>query len=306
MAYSASAFQLTHLLQRVYRRLKVSRASTATGGSSTTLVDSTLADFLGDANEDDQLNGGTIIIIKDAGGAGAAPEGEFGRITDYASSGTITWAPSTAPTAGDVYMFAGKDFPILDMIEIVNDALTSDYVGGGLVNINTSLITAALQTEYTLPSTQIDAQSILSVEIQTRLNDSNDNQYVPLPDYKIVPSGTPGTAGTLVIPQLAAGYTIRLKWPGTHARVSTYADYISESLTPAVAEACVVAHALQWYNIKRGGADGWMKEREDRAWNALDVALAREPIRRPEKRVGGFPHWGASNPPDEFYPIPLP
>src|SRR5688500_61890 len=108
MAYSATDFQLTHLLQKAYRRLKVARTSTATGGSTTTIVDTKLADYLGDSNEDDVLNGGSVIIVKDT--AVAAPEGEFSRISDYDDAGTITTSTLTAAVAsGDTYMYISPD-----------------------------------------------------------------------------------------------------------------------------------------------------------------------------------------------------
>ena len=66
------------------------------------------------------------IVIEDAGGANAAPEGEFSRITDYtASSQTVTVSPAltAAPAAGDRVLIVPPDFPLYDMIEVVNDAL---------------------------------------------------------------------------------------------------------------------------------------------------------------------------------------
>jgi len=301
MAYSATDFQLTHLLQKAYRRLKVARTSTATGGSTTTIVDTKLVDDLGDSNEDDILNRGTAIIVRDAGGAGAAPEGEFSRITDYDDAGTITVSTLTAAVAsGDTYMNMSPDFPLLDMIEIVNDALV--YLGR-IPKVYSTLTTAANQTEYTLP-VALKGVDLHDIELQGILTDSNDNRYIPIEGWKITPA-LPGSTALLTIPQFASGYILRIGYPGTHPRVSAYSDYISEYVHPELASAATAAHALQWYNSQRSGADDYWKQREDRAWNQLDIAKAVYPIKLPVARVGSFPHWDtdiADRLPDIPYP----
>lgn len=302
MAYSATDFQLTHLLQKVYRRLKVARTSTATNGSTTTIVDTALLDDLGDSNEDDILNRGTVIIVKDALGAGAAPEGEFNRISDYDDAGTIT-VPSAftaAVASGDTYMNMSPDFPLRDMIEIVNDALV--YLGR-IPKVYSSLTTAANQTEYTLP-TALEGVDLTDIEIQGILTDSNDNRYEPISGWKITPA-LPGSTALLTIPQFASGYILRIGYPGIHPKVTAYSDYISPYIHPELATAAAVAHALQWYNSQRDGADDYWKQREDRAWNQLDIAKATYPIKIPVVRVPGFPHWSFDTT-DEFMPIPLP
>jgi hypothetical protein len=305
MAYSATDLQLTHLLQKTYRRLKVARTSTATGGSTTTIVDTKLPDYLGDSHENDILNGGTAIIVKDSAGAAAAPEGEFSRITDFAatsSDGTITTSTLTAAVAsGDTYMYISPDFPLLDMIEIVNDALV---FLGRIPKVYSSLSTVANQTEYTLP-VALKGVRLTDIEIQGILTDSDDNRYLPISGWKITPA-LPGSTGLLTVPQFAAGYILRIGYPGLHPRVSVFSDYISEYIHPELATAAVTAQALQWYNSQRSGADDYWKQREDRAWNQLDIAKAAYPIQNIVARVPGFPHWDATPAEPEFKAIPPP
>jgi hypothetical protein len=301
MAYSATDLQLTHLLQKAYRRLKVARTSTATGGTTTTLVDTALLDDLGDSNEDDVLNRGTVIIVKDAGGAGAAPEGEIRKISDYDDGGTITFTAMTAaPASGDTYMNMSPDFPLAEMIEIANDALVSL---GRIPKVYSSITTVANQTEYALP-VALKGVDLAGIEIQGILTDSDDNRYNPIEGWKITPA-LPGSTSLLTIPQFAAGYILRIGYPGLHPRVSVYSDYISEYIHPELATAVVVAHALQWYNSQRGGADDYWKQREDRAWNQLDIAKAQYPIKLPVARVAGFPHWSSGSP-DLTVAVPTP
>jgi hypothetical protein len=303
MTYSATELQLTHLLQRAFRRLKVARTSTATGGSTTTIVDTKLPDYLGDSHENDILNRGSVIIVRDAGLGGVAPEGEFSEILDYAatsSNGTITTSTLTAAVAAsDTYMYISPDFPLLDMIEVVNDALI--YLGR--IPVFSNITTVANQTEYTLPL-GLKGINLTDIELQGILTDSNDNRYTPISNWKITPD-LPGDTGLLTVPQFPAGYILRITYPWLHPRVSAFSDYISEYIHPELATACVVAHALQWYNSQRSGADDYWKQREDRAWNQLDIAKRDYPIVKPVARVPSFPHWGA-NRSDQFPPVPLP
>jgi hypothetical protein len=294
MAYSATAFQLTQILQTLYRRLGATVTLATTGGSTTTILDTKLTAQLAEGNVDDFVNGGTIIIIEDAGGANAAPEGEFSRITDYvASSNTFTFSPAmtSAPAVGDRFMFIDDTFPLYDMLEVVNDALR--YLGE-VPTVNTSITTEANKTEYTLPIA-LKGEQLLNVEVQGSLNDSDDNQYVPVRGWDIIPSAG-GTAGTLVLPQIAAGYTVRLTYLGFHPRVDVFDDYINEYFPRELVNACVFAHAIQWRNDQnsiqgQNAVDNALLGLEQKAWSQLDRARILHPITISPRRVEGFPHW---------------
>lgn len=304
MAYSATQLQLTHVLQGVYRRLG-GKVLLATGGSTTTVIDSKLAEDLAEGNEDDVWNGGTVIVIEDAGGAAAAPEGEFSRITDYVSSSyTATFSPAVtaAIAANDRVLVAPPDFPLYDVIEVVNDALRNL---GEIPLVNTSLTTASSQTEYTIPIA-LKGENLINVEIQGTTSDSNDNEYFPVPGWKIVPAAT-GTAETLVIPQYSAGYTIRLTYLGRHTRVDAFDDPINEYLSPELVHAAVMAHVLQWRNdsaLVSGGADENMIKLESKAWSQYDRAKIEHKIERPVRQVSGFTGYVTPYTERELKPIP--
>jgi len=285
MAYSATDFQLTHLLQQGFRKLRNTRISTATGGSTTTIVDSKLIEYLGDSNEDDILNGGTVILIKDAGGAGAAPEGEIRYISDYTSeTGTITFeAMTAAPAAGDTYMLVSRDFPLYDMLEVVNDALA--YLGQVAPTPDTSLTTVVGQTEYTLPIAMQGAQ-ILDVTYQ----DSGNDRNIPVDGWKLKPA-TAGSTAVLVIPDFGASRVLEITYLAVHPKVSVYSDYISKAIYSDVAVRSFVAHAWEWLNHNSGSADDLSRQIEDRAWNQLDIALTKNRVLLPPRRIVGAPHW---------------
>ena len=291
MTYSATQLQLTHVLQRFYRRVG-GKVTLATGGTTTTVIDTKLADELGDGNEDDIYNGGTVIVIEDAGGANAAPEGEFSRITDYeASTTTATFSPAltVAPAAGDRVLIAAPDFPLYDVIEIVNDALKNL---GEIPVPNTSLTTAESQTEYTLPAV-LKGKELLDVLLQTNTDDADDNAYIPVPNWRVMPAN-PGSTGLLVLPQLTSGRTLKIVYRGIHPRVDTFDADISEYLHPDLVHAAVFAHAIQWKNdssLLSGGADNSTLQLEAKAWSQYDRAKLEHRIDIPPRRVQGFPSW---------------
>ena len=291
MTYSAIQLQLTHVLQQFYRRVG-GKVTLATGGSASTAVDTKLAEELGDSNEDDLYNGGTLIVIEDAGGANAAPEGEFTRITDYvAFTQTLTLSPTiTAIASGDRIVIAPSDFPLYDVIEQVNDALK---MLGDIPIPNTSITTAANQTEYTLP-VALNGQQLLNVEIQGTTTDADDNQWMPIANWRVV-DAVPGTAGTLIIPQFTAGYTVRVWYLGKHPRVDAFDDNISEYLHPDLVHAAVMTQILQWKNdaerASGNAASDQLVALEQKAWSQLDRARALHPVSLPPRRVQGFPHW---------------
>ena len=291
MAYSNSQLQLTHVLQSLYRRLD-GKVMLVTGGSVTTIIDTKLAEDLGDSNVDDIYNGGTAIVISDAGGAYAAPEGEFSRVTDYvASTYTLTLSPAltTAIASGDKVLVAPNTFPLYDMIEVVNDALR--YIGD-IPRYDISITTVAEQTEYTLPLA-LKGRKIINVELQGTTDDVDDNHWTQVPSWK-EGFAVAGSTGTLTLPQYPAGYVIRLTYLAEHPRVSAYADYIDEHMDRNLVNACVYVHALQWKNDSErinGSTDDNLMALEQKAWSQLQMEQVRNALSVPPHRFTGFPHW---------------
>lgn len=305
MAYSATQLQLTHVLQQIYRRLG-GKMLLATGGSTSTVIDTNLDEELEDANEDDIYNQGTVIVVEDGGGSNAAPEGEFSRISDYDSATqTVTFSPvlTAAVASGDRVMIATPDFPIYDVIEVINDALKNL---GEIPLLDTSITTAANQTEYTLPLA-LKGEQIQKVELQGITTDANDNRYADISNWKVV-TAAPGSTGLLVLPQYPEGYTVRITYLGYHPRVTAYDDYISEYYHPELVHAVALAHVLQWKNDQRGvqgTADNALLGLEQKAWSQYDRARVLYPIQIPPRRMQGSVHWDITRT-DEFYPIPKP
>ena len=108
-------FDLTKDLARLLGTLY---EGVATGGSTTTI-----ADTVERLEDDDYWNGGTAWITYDAAGAGAAPQGEYSSISDFAQTGGIVTLRSTltgAVASGDRYAVATSRYPLHILIQKIN------------------------------------------------------------------------------------------------------------------------------------------------------------------------------------------
>jgi len=259
----------------------------ATGGSTTTVVNGKIADRQ-DRPEDNYSIDFTAMIIRDAGGASAAPEGEMQRISGYVSSTythTVDTAFTVAPASGDYVAIANADIPLREMYRAINNALVKI---GEIPLTDSSLTSASQQTEYALP-VALKRENLLRVEYQTNLNDTNDNQWSHISDFDIIPAA-PGSTGLLVLPQLVSGRTIRLTYKGVHPVISTYSSVISEYLHPAVLISSVTKEALRWWNAVNGGGNQYWLQKENEAAQELEMALRKFPIWTPKQTPKYFTH----------------
>ena len=163
------------------------RSGKATGGSSTTIVDSKRPEG------DDYYNEGTALLIQDAGGDSIA---EWGRVSDYVqSTGTATVDTSfiTACASGSVYALVPAITPD-EIVTAINIALRGiEYTAWD----RTSLDVVSGQTEYTLP-TDIMSGDLLEVWIPTT-DDSDDNRATKIYGWRVERTAA-GTGDTLILP----------------------------------------------------------------------------------------------------------
>lgn len=264
----------------------------ATGGSTTTVVNGKIADRQ-DRPEDNYSIDFTAIVVRDAGGASAAPEGEMQRISSYVSGNythTVDTAFSAAVASGDYLAIANADIPLREMYRAINNALVKI---GEIPLTDSTLTSAADQTEYALP-VALKRENLLRVEYQTKTNDSNDNDWVHVNDFDIIPAA-PGSTGLLVLPQLISSRTIRLTYKGIHPTISTYSSTISEYIHPAVIIPAVVKECLRWWNAVNGGGNQYWLQKENEAANELEIALRKYPIWTPKTTPRYFSHdWGTT------------
>jgi len=276
MTYSPTAFQFTHLLQAVYDDLEQTKGLLATGGSTTTVVDTSLSD----GYQDDSFNGYTAFVTRDSAGAGAAPEGEYKAVSDYvASTFTLTTAAFTiAVAAGDSITLArGSQYPLQDAIRLCNLALQKL----GVISLpDTSLTSAASQTEYDLP-VALKRDDLINVMYNLG-SDTDDNRWQEI-EYDVQPAA-PGTAGKLVIPQIPSGKTIRILYNGRHPTVNSYDDPISEYIHPGLAIAACSLEVARW---KRSASQELMPKLEGN----YQEMYSRFPVYKTKRRPRTLPQW---------------
>lgn len=291
MAIDATKFQLTHLLQDAWYRMGQMKRWTATGGSATTVVNTTWAGVEEPIFEDDDpaVIYGTVVVLKSTDGL--APEGQAGMITDYDSStNTITMETLTAVVgAGDKIGIAAPLFPYEDMIELANVALQKL---GDIDIVDTSIVVVAGQTEYNLPA------AINERPIRVRrqgVQVSNNNQWENVIGWDVIPQTT-GAQWKLVVPDtIAPNYSLEVVYRDSHPTLTAFDSIILDTIHPELAVCAVIAEAYQWYNNQLGGANQYFLQRENKAIQDLEQALVKNPIRHIVEQVSGMVHWGESS-----------
>lgn len=266
----------------VARRTGPLTEGVATGGSSTTIVDTVrlgVLEFLAD----DELNGGSAFIITDAGGQGAAPENETARIDDYtASSGTVVVRAgdfSAAPAAGDIY--GVTVIPRYQLFQAINSAL-ADL--GRIPVVNESLTTTSGTLEYTLP-TGIEPEAVFQVWVQS--NTSRPYDWRPIMCWRVV-QGASSYNLELGEPQ-PPDCTLRLVYAAPHPNVDDDSDFI-ESCVPWdylvwQSAAYVYQRRLLQVGVNREHWTGLMNHAFQMAANALKLHPVPYPMRYPRLPV---------------------
>ncbi len=244
-------FDLTY---RVASEIGILQEGAATGGSTTTLVDT-----LNLTQVDDYWNSGAVWVLYDAGAAGAAPEGEYAIISDF-DNGTnpATIGTVTAIGAADRYAIAkgGKTGYRLDqIINAINRVVQSISIR----TVDTTTIdTAAAQTEYTLP-TGINTKNI-EVWIETNISDADDNQWVKAYNTYIQKTAG-GTADTLVFPeQPPYPRDVKLVYSAPHSRLNISTDKLDEDVHEERIVYKAAYNLLRNFRIREESNDEWLLE----------------------------------------------
>ena len=263
-----------------YKELGQLTVSTATGGSTTTVVDSKQVGIHGD----NSWKEGGIFIVRDAGGANAAPEGEFKRCSGYTdSTGTFTVESvfTVSPASGDTFGFVSEYYPLFTMLELANSAL---YALGDIPLVDTTtLTTAAAQTEYAA-AVAWKRRPPYRVDIQSITNDSNNNRWVTLHGWEYVPA-TAGSTGLIVFnDQPPTSRKLRIWYKDVHPTLTAYNSTLYEGWPPLLAHWAVVAKALEWQNARSGGSEAFLLDKLNKSEQKLAEARALQPVWTPKSQ----------------------
>lgn len=232
-------FDLTYELARL---LGIISEGIVTGGSITTLVDTVAR-----AEADDYWNGGTAWVTYDAGGSGAAPQGEYGYISDFVQSTstvTIRTALTAAIASGDRYALGRKRYPLELLIQKINEAF------GTIEKTDITTVSIAAQTlEYTLPADLLDLK-----QVWIQVDPTVDNWQL-LTDWSVQKSAT-GSPNKLILKrQFLEGYAVKLVYMGYHQTLRVATDKLDDSyhIDKIIYPAAV--GCLLWRKARVGDAD---------------------------------------------------
>ncbi len=269
---------LAELIYGAASQMDVVTEGIATGGTTTTILDSN------DRTEaDDTWVGGTAVITYDAGGLGAAPQWEYGVISDSAlTNGVITLRSALTATvaAGDRYAIWKKRYPLNLMIQSVNKAL--QYLDTIPIIDITTITTADDQTEYTLPGAA--TLGLRRVWYQNNLGDSDDNNWQEIKPAELQLTGT-GTASKLVIPyQLESGHLLKLLYVAQHPMMTAYNSQLSETVHPNR-----IIYRAGHYALKYKNRDDDLISQKMAELEAKDREMqAKHPFHIPKRSKPGF------------------
>lgn len=267
-------FDLTYAVARELGHL---REGIATGGTTTTLVDTAR---LQNQYVDDYFNLGTVWILPNAaGGSPSAPVGEYARVSDFVkSSGTATIeAVSSAIDAGDRYAIATEKFPLDTIISFINAALAEISIENTDL---TTVDTASAQTEYTLPTAMLDYD--IQVWIQRITGDANDNRWRRFHDWYISePVAGTGTAKVLIMrSQPPYAYDLKIVYFTPHNALYASTDELRESVDINRVVLDAAYRCLLWKQAQHGDTDADLARRINELVLRVERAKTRSPIRR--------------------------
>jgi len=281
-------YTLSNLIRDVYGDIGKTETFLATGGSTTTVVNSIIGNR--ETQPDDNYSiDFTIIVSRDAGGAGAAPEGEYGRVNAYNSTNwtyTLDTALTVAPASGDEIVLVDSEINLREMVRLANRALKEI---GDIAAVDTSLTSAANKTEYALP-VALKRADILDIEYQGSTNDADDNDWIKITDYDIKPA-VPGSTGLLIIPQITSGRTIKITYMGEHPLLTAHNSPVSETIHPKMAIAALTKMCMRWYVASTEGDNTFWLQRYNEALQDYELMTQRYPVWKPARHGRRMPQW---------------
>jgi hypothetical protein len=277
-----AAYTLFDIAYRVARELGYLYEGTATAGAVNNVTDTV---YLLDTFEDNYFNAGPIFIIYDAGGLGDAPQGEWGRVSDFVKAtgvATIAANLTAAVAAGDRYAIGNREFTLDTLIQNINAVLSEMQIP----YVNTATVeTEANITEYILPADILDQN--IKVWIQ-RSTDTDNNLWMEYFDWYIGETST-GLSKLLIFRTLPPEpYEVKIEYYLPHPPLYTSSSKLAENLNinRVVAEAAL--KCLSWKKAQKSKVDPVLDQRIIELSNRVNMLRSRFPNKRPEVKLATY------------------
>ena len=276
-----SSYHLSSLIQNAAVKLGTlaiyKPSPIATSGDRSTITDTTLS-----LTVNEMLNG-LAIITYDAGGSGAAPEGEFARIISNTATAisVATNSFSVAVAALDEVMVIRPKYPLVEWLRGANTILKSI---GEVPLWDTSITLVASQTEYTLPATILSPREVWINMSTTSL----DKDWAEIPTWTIQ-HAAPGTVKTIRIPEsyVIADRSLGIVYSGDHPEVHDFDDHIDVPIEWA-------SNKLAWHMVNRGGITDKNRTQAEKILAELNDSERKLKIPNKRSPQTKFLTWGSS------------
>ena len=239
------------VLKRVARQIADARAGVATGGSTTTLID-TLMD-----EPDDFYDGGLLFIDH------TVPV--IVKVTDYdLATTTFTFATSTAVVATKKYTVIDETFPLDVIKQAVNQALIEDV--GQIMAVDETLTGVEGQERYALPDGVYDVRrvEIGEEDDEWQINYHWTEEIAELRFIKDLPS---------------ADQTIRVHYVHTHDELIDLDDVVDDQVSLDLLVHAASAYCMQWRYAKTKENDPGIKDKMTFHESRAMIARSRKPIK---------------------------
>lgn len=258
------ATTLLELITRVGRSFGPLHEGTATGGGTSTVVDTSLIE------PDDYWNNHYVYVHS---ADSAAPEGEERVVTDWVqATATLTVSPvfTAAVEAGDEYLA----LPVRrsELVALINNALDKACKRWGVPTIDTTTITLVESTyQYNLPTDLLRISDVL-------YRSDSESPYRVIERALWTIGGTPGAQvlDLLSLGSMAAGDTLRIDYLAQLPHLSADSDALTVG-TPAEPELSEFIEEWCRYRLhtqaaSRGISAGTFREHLTLARNAKESA----------------------------------
>ena len=245
----------------------------ATGGSTTTVVDSGILNRRPDGYYAQGEKGGHLVFISDTTDD-LAPIHQFGEVSSFtlsASTPTFTIPTLTAAVAsGDIYAVMKPEVQLYELIGRINAGLRRLTEQE---RVDTSLTTLAETIAYNLPA-GIRASNILGIEIG---NDTDG--WGDVTGYSVTPKSGASLDQLIFVSQPAtdsttpANQTIKIRYQYVHPTLSVYSDSVEKSVHDELAVAVCTKAVMELIMRKRPSS--FSNKARLGLWNDIQMAEAR-------------------------------